>query len=103
MEHQVHIVATNLPSIPNNLPRPDAVFIGGGLSERLLLKIWKTINPGTKIVVNAVTLESESILLKWHSEKKGTLSKIEIAQAEELGKKTGWRSTMPILQWSVTK
>ena len=103
VEHQVHIVATNLPSIPKNLPRPDAVFIGGGLSERLLLKIWETINPGTKIVINAVTLESESILLKWHSEKKGILSKIEIAQAEELGKKTGWRSTMPLLQWSVTK
>ena len=103
LEHQIQIIETDLPIIPKNLTSPDAVFIGGGLSEKLLSKIWKIIKPGKKIVVNAVTLESESILLKWHSIKGGTLSKIEIAQAEELGEKTGWRSNMPLLQWSVTK
>jgi precorrin-6Y C5,15-methyltransferase (decarboxylating) len=55
------------------------------------------------MVVNAVTLESESVLIKWYSVKGGTLSKIEIAQAKELGEKTGWKSNMPLLQWSVTK
>ena len=103
LDHQVQIVETDLPKIPKNLASPDAVFIGGGLSERLLSKIWKIMKPGTKMVVNAVTLESESVLIKWYSVKGGTLSKIEIAQAKELGEKTGWRSNMPLLQWSVTK
>ena len=103
LDHQVQIVETELPEIPKNLTDPDAVFIGGGLTENLLSKIWRITKPGTIIVVNAVTLESESILLKWYSLKGGHLSKIEIAQAESIGEKTGWRPNMPLLQWSATK
>ncbi len=103
LNNQLKIVKTELPKIPENIEQPDAVFIGGGLSSSLLSKIWKLVKPGTKIVVTAVTLESERILLKWNNEKGGKLIKVAISQAEKLGTKSGWKYNMPLIQWSITK
>ncbi len=40
---------------PEDLPLPDAVFIGGGLSEALLTALWLRLRSGTRLVANAVT------------------------------------------------
>lgn len=88
---------------PDCLPegdRPDAVFIGGGLSERLLGSLWATLPAGTRLVANAVTLESEALVTRWHGLKGGDLLRIELADAAPLGTRHGWRSRYPIVQWS---
>ena len=100
---QIEIIVANLPAIPKKLRIPDAVFIGGGISEKLLKRIWKLSKPDSRIVVNSVTLEAEQLLLKWKFLKGGSLTRINLSSADTIGGKMGWRTSMPILQWSVKK
>lgn len=81
---------------------PDAVFIGGGLSQAMLDALWARLPAGTRLVANAVTLESEALLARWHGERGGDLLRIELADAVPLGRRHGWRSRYPVVQWSVT-
>lgn len=83
-------------------PPPDAVFIGGGLSPALLDALWARLNPGTRLVAHAVTLESEALLALWQAERGGSLLRIELARAEALGRRRGWLPARPVVQWSVT-
>jgi precorrin-6Y C5,15-methyltransferase (decarboxylating) len=90
------------PEALAGLETPDAVFIGGGLSQLLLEWLFEHLAPGTRIVANAVTLESEAVLGCWHRAKGGTLMRIELAEAAPLGTRRGWRSAYPVVQWSVS-
>ncbi len=82
---------------------PDAVFIGGGLSQALLEALWARLAAGARLVANAVTLESEALLALWHGIEGGSLLRIELADAVPLGTRQGWRSRYPVVQWSVTR
>lgn len=88
-------------ALPASQP-PDAVFIGGGLSPMLLGRLRDDLPCGTRLVANAVTLESEALLIAWHGRHGGTLLRIELADAAPLGSRHGWRSRYPVVQWSVT-
>lgn len=83
-------------------PAPDAVFIGGGLSEALLAALWARLPADTRLVANAVTLESESLLARWHGLKGGALLRVELADAAPIGTRHGWKARYPVVQWSVT-
>ena len=82
-------------------PRPDAVFIGGGLSEGLLQTLAQGFS-GTRLVAHAVTLDSEALLAQWHGRRGGALLRVELAEAAPLGTRRGWAPARPIVQWSVT-
>jgi precorrin-6Y C5,15-methyltransferase (decarboxylating) len=94
------ILAARAPDRLPDGPAPDAVFIGGGLSEPLLETLWARLPAGTRLVANAVTLESEALLAQWHGAKGGDLLRIELADAAPLGSRRGWRSRFPVVQWS---
>jgi precorrin-6Y C5,15-methyltransferase (decarboxylating) len=83
-------------------PTPDAVFVGGGLSEALLAHLAGTLAPGTRLVAHAVTLESEALLAVWQGRRGGSLLRVELAEAAPLGSRRGWVPARPIVQWSVT-
>lgn len=88
---------------PDCLPdgdAPQAVFVGGGLSQPLLERL-DALPAGTRLVANAVTLESEALLAAWHGRRGGTLLRIELADAVPLGNRHGWRARYPLVQWSV--
>ncbi len=91
-------------SAPEALPSdtPDAVFVGGGASQALLEALWARLPPGARLVANAVTLETESLLTRWHADHGGRLLRIDIAEAAPLGRMRGWTPARPIVQWSVT-
>ncbi|MCG8490769.1 MAG: precorrin-6y C5,15-methyltransferase (decarboxylating) subunit CbiE [Sneathiellales bacterium] len=97
------VVEGKTEAVLSNLPEPDAVFIGGGLSEDLLKAVWVKMPKHCRLVVNAVTLESESLLQHWSLEKGGELMRIDIAKTKPLGPKRGWQSANPVTQWVVTK
>lgn len=88
------------PDVLPASPLPDAVFIGGGLSDPLLETVWSRLPVGTRLVANAVTLESEAVLTRWHGQKGGSLLRIELADAASLGNRRGWRARYPVVQWS---
>lgn len=90
--------------VPDTLPHqntPDAVFIGGGLSAALLERLFTTLPAGTRLVANAVTLESEVLLAQAEADRGGSLLRIELAEAAPLGARRAWRSSYPVVQWSV--
>jgi len=86
-----------------SLPPPQAVFVGGGADQTLLSALWDTITAGTRLVVHAVTLETEALLAGWQVDRGGSLMRIELAEAAPLGRKRGWKAAYPVVQWSVTR
>jgi precorrin-6Y C5,15-methyltransferase (decarboxylating) len=82
--------------------RPDAVFIGGGLSRETVMAARAALAPSGRLVANAVTLESEALLIALHAEMGGDLTRLSVARAEPVGGLTGWRPAMPVTQWSLT-
>lgn len=103
LSHRHRLTEARAPDRLADLPAPDAVFIGGGASDNLLTRLWDLIPPGTRLVMNAVTLETEALVLDWSARHGGSLLKIELSEATALGRKRGWKSALPILQWSVTR
>ena len=83
-------------------PAPDAVFVGGGGTEALFDRLFTDLPPGTRLVANGVTLETEMLLARLHGKKGGSLLRIELAEAQPLGSMTGWQPARPVVQWSVT-
>ncbi|WP_300273993.1 precorrin-6y C5,15-methyltransferase (decarboxylating) subunit CbiE [Halomonas sp.] len=84
-------------------PPPEAVFIGGGLSQALLEALWRRLSAGVRVVANAVTLESEALLAEWQRRAGGELLRIELARAAPLGTRRGWKASYPIVQWRVSR
>lgn len=100
---RLDVVAGQAPEVLADLAAPDAVFVGGGLSEAMLQALWAQLAPGTRLVVNAVTLESEALMAAWHGMHGGDLMRISISNATPLGSRRGWQASYPIVQWSVTR
>lgn len=97
------LVSGSAPAALAGLSLPDAVFIGGGLCETLLVALWQLLPRGCRVVANAVTVESEALLAHWHMRAGGSLTRIEMAEAEPLGSRRGWRHAYPIVQWSAVR
>lgn len=95
------VVAGAAPDALVDQPKPQVVFVGGGLSETLLNWLETHLDPGTRLVANAVTLETEAILLQAHARRGGDLMRLELARSEPLGPRRGWKASYPIVQWSV--
>lgn len=99
----LRVVNGEAPEALAGLEHPDAVFIGGGLSQELVDVLWRQLEPGCRVVVNAVTLESEALLAAWHARVGGSLTKISLSEAGPLGSKRGWQTAYPVTQWSVRR
>lgn len=103
LSHRHRLTEARAPEGLEDLPRPDAVFIGGGASDALLSRLWDLMPPGTRLVVNAVTIETEALVLDWSARHGGALLRINLSEPAAIGGKRGWKAALPILQWSVTR
>jgi precorrin-6B C5,15-methyltransferase / cobalt-precorrin-6B C5,C15-methyltransferase len=92
------------PHALRGLPAPDAVFIGGGVSEPEVIELcWETLRHGGRLVANAVTLEGERALLDARAHHGGEMLRVELSDAEPLGGFSCWRPRRPVVQWSIRK
>jgi precorrin-6B C5,15-methyltransferase / cobalt-precorrin-6B C5,C15-methyltransferase len=92
------------PAALKDLPPPDAVFIGGGLTTAgLVERCWQALKPRGRLVANAVTVEGEARLFALRAEIGGELTRIAISRAEPIGPYTGWRPHMPVTQLAATR
>ncbi|TQF68476.1 precorrin-6y C5,15-methyltransferase (decarboxylating) subunit CbiE [Rhodococcus spelaei] len=92
------------PASLADAPTPDAVFLGGGVTAPGVFEAcWAALDVGGRMVVNAVTAESEALLLRWRSEYGGELRKFQIYRGSALGGFTAWRPHLPVAQWIATK
>jgi precorrin-6y C5,15-methyltransferase (decarboxylating) CbiE subunit/precorrin-6Y C5,15-methyltransferase (decarboxylating) CbiT subunit len=100
----LRIIEGTAPGAMDGLPAPDAVFVGGGLTAPgVLERCWSGLRPGGRLVVNAVTLESEALVAQWYGRFGGELVRLAVQHAAPLGAFTGWRAAMPVTVWSVRK
>ena len=104
------IVSGNAPEVLVDLPAPDAIFIGGGLSGGNMLETcWNALNPGGRLVANAVTLEGEQKLVQWqkvNAEKNGAsgdLARLAVSHVETIGKFQSWKEVRSVTQLTVIK
>jgi precorrin-6Y C5,15-methyltransferase (decarboxylating) len=93
----LQLIRGRAPQALHGLERPDAIFIGGGVTrEGVLQHCWEQLRPGGRLVANAVTLQSELTLVSWREQHGGELTRIHIAQAQPLGEFDTWRQALPI-------
>jgi len=92
-----------VPAALTGLPAPDAVFIGGGLSEETFAACWSALRPLGRLVANAVTLDSQALLVDLHRRFGGDLVQIAVSRVEALGGLSGWKPMRPVVQWSLVK
>lgn len=101
VDHRLNVIQAAAPDGLTNLPKPDAVFIGGGGNAALYGAILPLLPTGTRLIANAVTLETEALLVALQSQHGGSLTKIDIAHAAPLGRMQGWNAARPVVQWAV--
>jgi precorrin-6Y C5,15-methyltransferase (decarboxylating) len=98
------VVAGEAPHVFADLAPPDAIFIGGGASAPGMIdRALDALAAGGRLVVNAVTLETQAACVDWRARLGGELTQIAIAHAEPVGRYSGWRAAMPIVQWRLIK
>jgi precorrin-6B C5,15-methyltransferase / cobalt-precorrin-6B C5,C15-methyltransferase len=98
------VVTGEAPHVFADLAPPHAIFIGGGASAPgMVERARDALAAGGRLVVNAVTLETQAACVNWRTRWGGELVQIAIAQAEPVGRYSGWRAAMPIVQWRFVK
>jgi precorrin-6Y C5,15-methyltransferase (decarboxylating) len=96
----LRVVVGEAPGAFEGLPAPDALFLGGGANDPGVFEAaLAALKPGGIFVANAVTLETEALLLARHAALGGEMLRIGISRAVAVANMTGWRPAMPITQW----
>ena len=103
----LEIIQGKAPDILLGLKKPNAIFIGGGLSGNNGIEIIeKSINsllPNGRLVINAVTIETEILLINNCKKYGGDLTKIAVSKVKKVGSSIAWDDYMPVVQWSYHK
>ncbi|MDL4774304.1 precorrin-6y C5,15-methyltransferase (decarboxylating) subunit CbiE [Actinomadura xylanilytica] len=100
----LRVVAGRAPAALAGLEAPDAIFIGGGVTAPGMVAACRdALRPGGRLVVNAVTVESERAVAEAYGRFGGELTRVAVNRAAPVGGFTGWRAMMPVTQWTVTR
>ena len=100
----LQIITGAAPDALAGLPAPDAVFIGGGATIAGVFEAaWAALKPGGRMVINAVTLETQAQLTTLFKAHGGRLVQLNFAEADAVGRFYGWRASMPVVMWQVIK
>ncbi len=95
------IVPGVAPAALEGLEAPDAVFLGGGVSQPGLIEAcWLALKPGGRLVANAVTLEGEARLIAWQQSRGGTLTRISVERSGPVGTLHAWRPLMTVVHYA---
>jgi len=94
----LEVIEGRAPAAFAGLAQPDALFIGGGAAGALDAAV-AALRPGGRLVANAVTVETEALLMVRHAMLGGELSRIAIARVEPMGGMQAWRPALPVTQW----
>lgn len=101
---ELKIIAGRAPEGLAGLPEPDAVFIGGGVSEPNVFETcFEALKLGGRLVANVVTVEGEARLIELCQAWGGQLSRIAVSRAEPVGKFLAFKPMMPVTMLVLTK
>ncbi len=83
---------------------PDAIFVGGGVSDRGLMNAcWDRLRTGGRLVANGVTVEAHISLMEFQKTHGGDLTRISVARSGAVGSMTALRPLMDVLQVKAQK
>ena len=99
----LEVLHVEAPTALTSLAQPDAVFVGGGAVRETLEQSWSALRPGGRLVVHAVTQETEMIIVDCWQRYGGELTRHSVEYLEPIGRYHGWRPARPVVQWSVIK
>jgi precorrin-6Y C5,15-methyltransferase (decarboxylating) len=104
----LQVLEADAPQALDGLQPPDAVFIGGGAATPGMIEIVQAaLRTHGRLVINAVTLDTEAVLLSTHTQHGGNLIRVEVQRASPIGgdaaRSLSWRPAMPITQWTWVK
>jgi precorrin-6Y C5,15-methyltransferase (decarboxylating) len=99
----LEVLQGEAPDALASLERPDAVFVGGGGTFETLEQAWSALRVGGRLVVHAVTQETEMIIVDCWRRYGGELSRHSVEHLEPIGRYHGWRPARPVVQWSAIK
>jgi precorrin-6B C5,15-methyltransferase / cobalt-precorrin-6B C5,C15-methyltransferase len=97
----IEVVHGSAPDALIGLPAPDAVFVGGGARADLLDLCLKSLRVGGRLVVHAVTAETETLLVEMRERYGGELLRLRLEHLEPLGGYHGWTPARAITQWAM--
>jgi precorrin-6Y C5,15-methyltransferase (decarboxylating) len=92
------VVSGTAPAALADLPRPDAVFLGGGITSPGIVEAVLAAQP-SRLVANVVTVEGESLLAHLAGEHGGSLTRIAVSRAEPVGGFTAYKPAIAVTQW----
>ena len=94
----LRVVQARAPDGLAALPAPDAVFIGGGCDAAVLDAAWDALKPGGRLVANAVTVETEALLLASHARLGARLARLGVERLDAVGTRHAFRPSMTVTQ-----
>lgn len=97
------VVVADTAELSTDLPEPDAIFIGGGLTETLAAACVGVLPPGGRLVANTVTVEGQSLVAQLRGRFGGALRSYTVADLRPLGAGTAWEPRRPVVQWTYVK
>ncbi|WP_400766305.1 precorrin-6y C5,15-methyltransferase (decarboxylating) subunit CbiE [Methylosinus sporium] len=97
------IVEGAAPEALAGLATPDAIFIGGGGEAKIIEAAWDALPLRGRIVANAVTIETQALLIDAFARMGGELVSIAIAKARPIGSYHALEPALPALQWRAVK
>jgi precorrin-6Y C5,15-methyltransferase (decarboxylating) len=100
---QLRVLAGTAPDALRGLDAPDAIFVGGDVSDAMIETCWSALKRCGRLVANAVTIDGETSLVSAHARRGGALSRIAVSRADTIGSRAAWRPLMPVTQWAATK
>ncbi len=101
---RLKVVAQAAPDGLKDLPRPDAIFIGGGIdTDGVFETAHSALKDGGMCVANAVTLEGERKLVTLQELHGGDLVRMDISTLTHIGEMRALRPRMSVLQWRLRK
>ena len=97
---QLQVVhADSREALPQLSPEPQAVFVGGGFDQVLFDALRERLHGPWRLIVNAVTLETQALLTELHRAHGGQLLQLQWSEAVALGGMQTWQPARPLVQW----
>ena len=92
------------PDALGGLPRPDAIFLGGGAHLPGMIDLaWAHLPAGGRLVGNAVTIETVEALIAAQRRYGGTLTRLAVERLDAIGGLRAFRPAMTVTQFAAVK
>lgn len=103
----VQLISAAAPDSLTDLPRPDAVFIGGsrGAMDAILSCVWASLNNGGRLVVSAVTMDTVVDVYQWAKSHNLNFEAqlVNVSNTQPLAQYLRYQAENPIHLFSIVK